>query len=232
MVVGNGMVAKCFESYKDNSEFIIFASGVSNSKISDEDAFNRELSLLRDHIRSSKRKTLVYFSTCSFYDPEEKNSPYLKHKKEIESVIIKNQPRYYIFRVSNLVGNSKNMNTILNFFVYHIKRGINFDLWVDAQRNLIDVDDMFKIVDYILTHKIFENQIINIANPKSYPVRKIIMAIEELFNTKANFISVNKGSQLSIDTSDLTPILKELNIKFDKDYLKNLLTKYHSTNEL
>jgi len=32
MVIGNGMVAKRFESYKTNDQFLIFASGVSNSK--------------------------------------------------------------------------------------------------------------------------------------------------------------------------------------------------------
>ena len=32
MVIGNGMVAKRFGSYKINDQFLIFASGVSNSK--------------------------------------------------------------------------------------------------------------------------------------------------------------------------------------------------------
>jgi hypothetical protein len=47
MVIGNGMVATKFESFKTNDEHIIFASGVSNSKSSDSSAYKRESELLQ-----------------------------------------------------------------------------------------------------------------------------------------------------------------------------------------
>ena len=150
MVIGNGMVARRFESYKTNDQFLIFASGVSNSKNINPEAYARELLLLQTTIKQNPEKILVYFSTCSVYDPGEENSKYVVHKKQIEQLIQSNQRRFCIFRVSNLVGHSGNRNTILNFYVYHILNGINFDLWTNATRNLIDIDDMYQIADDIL----------------------------------------------------------------------------------
>jgi len=228
MVIGNGMVAKKFESYKDNNKIIIFASGVSNSKSTHEEAYKREINLLRGTIEEYNKHILIYFSTCSIYDPGEKNSRYILHKKEVENIIQSECHQYYIFRVSNLAGQSRNPNTVLNFFVFHILRGINFDLWKNATRNLIDIDDMYKIVDYILKKSLYQNQIVNIANPENYTTEEIITTIETLWKTRANYISIPKGHTFSVDISLITPIMKELGIRFEKDYLINLLRKYYN----
>src|SRR4051794_11359548 len=111
MVIGNGMVAKKFESYKTNDQFLIFASGVSNSKNTNPEAYERELTLLKSAIKENQEKILVYFSTCSIYDPGEETSKYVLHKKHIEQLIQKKQKQFYVFRVSNLVGQSGNRNT-------------------------------------------------------------------------------------------------------------------------
>lgn len=227
MVIGNGMVAKKFELYKANDQFVVFASGVSNSKNINEEAYDREKQLLENVIKENKEKTLVYFSTCSIYDPGEQNSKYVVHKKKIEEFIQKNVNRFYIFRVSNIVGQSGNPNTVLNFFIYHITHGINFDLWINAVRNLIDIDDMYKIVDHVLQQKIYQKQVINIANPVSYQTVEIIKAIEDLLNVKANYISIPKGTPFSIDIAQITPITKALDLHFEKNYLPNLLHKYY-----
>jgi len=227
MVIGNGMVARRFESYKKNDQFLIFASGVSNSKNINPEAYERELTLLQSAIKENPEKILVYFSTCSVYDPGEENSKYVLHKKHIEQLIQKEQKQFYIFRVSNLVGQSGNRNTVLNFYVYHILNGINFDLWTHATRNLIDIDDMHKIADQILKKGAVQNQVINIANTENYSTGEIITAIENLWNTRANYIPIPKGHPFTIDLSETMPIMKELGIHFGKDYLTNLLRKYY-----
>ena len=227
MVIGNGMVAKRFDSYQNDTKFLIFASGVSNSKTRNADAYDREKNLLKSEIEKNQEKVLVYFSTCSFYDPEEKNSLYVLHKQEIESLIQSHCRGYHIFRVSNLVGKSNNPNTVLNFFVYHVVNQINFDLWRGAVRNLIDIDDMYKIVDYILKQRVFLNQVINIANPFSYKVGQVVTTIENLWKTQANYISIPKGSEFTIDTSVIAPIIRKLDIQFSENYLLHLLEKYY-----
>jgi nucleoside-diphosphate-sugar epimerase len=228
MVIGNGMVAKRFESYKTNDQFLIFASGVSNSKNINPAAYERELTLLQKAIKENPEKILVYFSTCSIYDPEEETSKYVLHKKQIENLIQKDQKQFYIFRVSNLVGQSGNRNTILNFYVYHILNGINFDLWTNAIRNLIDIDDMYRIVDHILKNRVDLNKVINIANEENYTTAEIITLIEAFLDTRANYIPITKGNAFIIDTSATKAIMKELGIHFEKNYLTNLLRKYYN----
>jgi nucleoside-diphosphate-sugar epimerase len=225
MVIGNGMIAKRFETYKDNNQFVIFASGVSNSKSTNDDDYNRETELLQTTITNNKEKTFIYFSTCNIYDPSENKSMYVLHKKKIEKYIINNQSSYYIFRVSNAVGKSKNRNTILNFFVYHILNKINFDLWYNATRNLIDMDDIYQIVHFIILGNLFTNQVINIANPSNYKVKDIVAAIENFWKIKANYSKIKKGCSFEIDISLIEPIIQKIPIHFGEDYLCRLLQK-------
>ena len=61
MVIGNGMVAKRFESYKTNDQFLIFASGVSNSKNINPAAYERELILLQKCNQRKPGKNICLF---------------------------------------------------------------------------------------------------------------------------------------------------------------------------
>jgi nucleoside-diphosphate-sugar epimerase len=228
MVIGKGMVAKRFEAYERDDQFLIFASGVSNSKNINQAAYERELTLLQKAIKENPEKILVYFSTCSIYDPEEEHSKYVLHKKQIEHLIQTDHEKFYVFRVSNLVGHSANRNTILNFYVYHILNGINFDLWTHATRNLIDIDDMYRIVDHLLKKGAGQNDIINIANEESYGTGQIITAIENFLDTRANYIPIAKGNAFTIDTSATKNVIKELGILFETNYLTSLLRKYYN----
>jgi nucleoside-diphosphate-sugar epimerase len=228
MVIGNGLVARRFEFYNSEDHFLVFASGVSNSKTKNPEAYHREIKLLKDSVQEHNTKSLIYFSTCSIYDPQEKNSAYVQHKLLIEDFIRNHVKQYRIFRVSNLVGISSNPNTVLNFFFNHIKNGVNFDLWENACRNIIDIDDAYLIIDHILKQKLFPNQVIDIANSVNYPVKKIIKMIENFLNIKSNFIEIDRGTCFEIDTSPIQHIIQNLGIQFGPEYLGNLLNKYNS----
>lgn len=227
MVIGNGMVAQRFRDYTTGNRFVIFASGVSNSKTNDTAAYLREKELLQQTIDQYPNATLVYFSTCSVYDPDAQQTRYVQHKLQMEQLIRDNQASYYLFRVPNLAGRSDNPNTVLNFFVYHIQHKINFDLWVNSTRNLIDIDDMYTIADSILQQGIYPNQAINIANPVNYPVSEIVSAIEQHLGIMANAIPIQKGSHFGIDISLISHLVKDWTSRFTTDYLSNLLRKYY-----
>lgn len=227
MVIGNGMVAKRFSGYTGDTDTIIFASGVSNSKTKDEEAYQRETRLLEDTIKNNPDKLLVYFSTCSINDSEEKETKYVKHKLAIEELIRRQVKHFIIFRVSNLVGFSGNPNTILNFFIHHISHKINFDLWINATRNLLDIDDMYLIADHILRNGLFRNEIVNIASPFNYRAEEIVTAIEKHYQLKASYTVINKGNAFNIDTSVIAPVIAKLPVRFETDYLTNLLEKYY-----
>ena len=220
------MVGKRFHSYSEEDQFLIFASGVSNSKTTNQEVYEREIKLLRQAVREHVDRSIIYFSTCSIYDPDEKNSEYVRHEQNIEEFIQANARQYNIFRVSNLAGNSSNPNTVLNFFYYHIKNDINFNLWIRACRNLIDIDDAYLIIDHILKNQLFPNQIVNIANPVNHPVKEIVAAIESFLNIKSNYIEIIKGNCFEIEISPMKQVADDLEIKFNPDYLDGLLRKY------
>jgi nucleoside-diphosphate-sugar epimerase len=227
MVIGNGLVAKRFELYSGDNDFLVFASGVSNSKTKNSEAYNREMKLLKDSVQKYNTQSLIYFSTCSIYDPQEKGSAYVQHKLQIEDFIQTRAKQYHIFRISNLAGISSNPNTLLNFFFSHVKNGVNFDVWTNACRNIIDVDHAYLIIDHILKNNLFPNQVINIANPVNHPVKKIITGIEIFLNIKSNYIEIDKGTCFDIDTSPIQHIIQKLGIRFDPGYLRDLLHKYY-----
>jgi len=229
MIIGNGFVAGRFSSYNAEDGFLIFASGVSNSKTSQIASFEREKALLSDSLKKNRNKIFVYFSTCSVYDPGEKNSAYVRHKLDLEETIKTHADSFYIFRVSNLVGHAKNPNTVLNFFFYHILNGINFDLWTRACRNIIDIDDVFSIIDHVLKKGLLLNQVVNIANPESYPVKEIVTTVENFLDKKSNYIEIKKGGCYQADIHLIKPVMERLQVNFSGNYLGTLLKKYYTS---
>jgi UDP-2-acetamido-2,6-beta-L-arabino-hexul-4-ose reductase len=204
MVIGNGMIAKEFSSYRSDDDHIIFASGVSDSTHSTALSFEREKLLLLDTIRNNPGKKLVYFSTCSIYDPSMKNAAYVRHKISMEELIKEEHAPYTIFRLSNPVGRTGNTNTVFNFFISNIHSGHHFEVWKNASRNIIDIDDMYA----------------------NYPVPYIIDTIEAHFHKKGKYTMLDKGDGPHIDISAIAPLIKKFNINFDGAYLPGLLQKY------
>jgi len=232
MVVGNGLIAKTFQDYKTKNDFLIFASGVSDSKSGNKNDFDREHNLLLKSIHENPGKKVIYFSTSSIFDTDLKETPYAKHKLNLENLIKQNVSRYNIFRLSNLAGFSNNPNTILNFFYFHIVQGSHFDLWKNSERNIIDVEDAYRVINYALENDLFKNEIVNIANTNNYPVNYIVNAIEAFVNKQAIFTEKEKGAKISIDISRVKPLLELLKIEFEQNYLSRLLVKYYPKHDL
>lgn len=227
MVIGNGLVAKAFEAYKNDDRYLVFASGVSNSANTDLQAFEREKKLLASTLLDNSKKRFIYFSSCSLYDESLKESLYVKHKLEMEAMIKDWHNDYHIFRVSNLAGKTDNPNTLLNFFYYHILNGSLFTVWKNATRNIIDIDDATVLSKHIIEERFFVNEITNIANPHNYKVTSIIEMIESMLAKKGNYNIVDKSSAPVIDTSAIKPLISNLNIEFNDDYLQKVLSKYY-----
>ncbi|AEW77973.1 naD-dependent epimerase/dehydratase [Aggregatibacter actinomycetemcomitans ANH9381] len=90
------MLAKAFESFhKRTYNYIIFASGVSNSNETSFENFNREKELLLEVLEQYKDKTIVYFSSCSIYDSSLTNSLYVYHKMCMERLVRENSKKLF-----------------------------------------------------------------------------------------------------------------------------------------
>jgi len=225
MIIGNGLVARAFKSYFDKDlDFIVFASGVSNSKETSPNEFNRERSLLLDAI--AKDKFLLYFSTCSLYDAELQNSPYVQHKKDME-VLVSGSKKYMIFRLPQLIGKTENKNTLSNYIYSHIVNGIKFSIWKRAQRNIIDIEDVASIVNYLVRHTGIHNSVVNVACSFSISITSLVSTFEQVTGISANYDLINSGAAYPIDTTLVSEVLPKLGINFDDDYIEKIVRKYY-----
>jgi len=228
MVVGNGMVASKFIHYSERDDVIIFASGVSNSKLAIKTEFEREKKLLCKTLLNNIGKKLIYFSTFNLYDPVEKTSPYCLHKSDMEEFISINVPNYNIFRLGHVAGASAKEYTILSFLFNSIKNASFFKLWKHASRNIIDIDDVSKICTYIIDNNLYKNEVTNICNSYNSSIIELVIILERVLSKKANYKIVEAGESPNFDNTKIRLISKELGISFDNSYVKDVIIKNYS----
>jgi nucleoside-diphosphate-sugar epimerase len=226
MIVGNGLIAKAFhENYANRDDVLIFASGVSNSSNTDPNEFFRERVLLESFL--SERKKIIYFSTCSIEDSSLENSPYISHKLEMEG-LVKAANDYLIFRLPQVAGKTENPNTLLNFLYHKIKNQELFKIYGKASRNIVDVDDIESIVNYIINENLLKNKIINIASPIHSPPIDLVHYFERILMKKAVIEFINCGTNYIIDSELSLKYADRVGIRFDKNYIFLTLSKYYA----
>lgn len=227
MVIGNGLVAKAFNTYKNDNNIVIFASGVSNSSTATAADFERETNLLEETLMQYPHQLLVYFSTCSVYDPLLAESNYVRHKKAMELHLLDKHPQTLIFRVSNLAGHTTNPHTILNYLSNHIKKETPFILWKNSERNIIDIDDAFQLCHTIIQKQDATQRIYDIANIHNYSVKAIVHELEDTLGKKGEYTIVDKESYPIIPLTGMQPYTNHLNSIFTQDYLHKVIQKYY-----
>ncbi len=227
MIVGNGMIAKAFDSYRDNDDVCLFASGVSNSRETEAAEFEREYNLLKKTIEENRQKTLIYFSTFSVNDKSLSSTPYIIHKKNIEQYIQSLDIEYYIFRVTQVVGHATNETLVKNFFnkILHEEK---ITLFNKSTRNLIDVDDICKIVNFLVSRNLYKNNISTVASPFQITPLELIMYLEDIVGKKAIYTIEDVGELYDVDISHIEPYFDEMGVSFHQSYIKDTLQKYFS----
>jgi len=229
MIIGNGMLAEAFNNYKNNNNVLILASGVSNSQEIDMSAFKREQVLLESAIDEQDDKLLVYFSTCSMYDPVAKDTLYVKHKLKMEKLIEDKSKHFLILRVSQILGKSKN-NTLVNYLYEHIKHGKHFQVWENSNRNLIALPEVIKISQELIENEKHHNKIYHIANSLYLDITNLVDIFEVVLEKKANYTMIDKGEKYQTIPSDISIITDSLGINFNQDYYYNNLKYFCQDN--
>ncbi len=226
MICGNGLIAQAFASTFDGKYgYSIFASGVSNSREVNVSSFLREKKALTNFIE--RGHCPIYFSTCSIYDPILLKSPYVQHKLEMEA-ICSYAESFLIFRLPQVVGKTDNPNTITNFLFNKIRVGSNFELWKNASRVLIDVDDVVSIVNYMIKSMSIHNKVINIAHDFPITVLRIVEIFESIMRVKANYNLIDTGCVYNFDSTAAFKVAQKIGINFDDNYSEKLLYKYYA----
>lgn len=226
MIVGNGLVASAFSEFAERDDFVIFASGVSNSQEKDPAAYQREFDLLKSHITSEA--CFVYFSTCSIADESRAHSHYIQHKKEVEEYIAENASSYVIFRLPIVVGRSSNPHTLTNFLYNSITANEPLNVYQRAIRYLIDIDDIATLLPQFLINRFAKNTVVNVAFDNGTEVTELIGMFEKVIGVEANATRLDVGTHFEIDNSIFNQFLKSIGYEFSGDYTLELIGKYYA----
>lgn len=225
MIVGNGQLAHVFKDV-NMPDTVIFASGVSDSNCIDKNEFKREKDLLVNTIRANKDKKFIYFSSCALSAKEYPKNEYYKHKAEMEEIIKLISSSYYIFRLPQLFGRLKEHKTLINFIYKSILNDIEFNLYNEAYRYVIEINDVKLLVQSYLEST--DTCItIDLANFHRYRVEDIVNIFENLLDKKANYILINKRDEYYLDLQKLHSFMDthNINILFGREYLYNRLNE-------
>jgi hypothetical protein len=152
MVIGNGDIAKALTDAGIDAGYVtFFASGVSNSRETRKEVYQREADLLNGQ---NINRHLVYFSSLSIYYSD---SVYTHHKRTMEWRVTNGFNSYTIIRLGNITWGN-NPNTIVNYFKDCHAKGITPELQ-DTYRYLITKDEFIHWVKMI---RVGEKDIMNI----------------------------------------------------------------------
>lgn len=155
MIIGNGLLAKAFSDndYPIFKDWIIFASGVSDSNETSEISFDREKALLTKTLSENIKSNIIYFSSILV---DFSNKPYYKHKLEMENIIKNSDCNHIILRVPQIVGLNGNKNNIFNYLQDNILNNQINIIYEDIERALIDIGTLVQFVVYAMERTINE----------------------------------------------------------------------------
>ena len=217
-IVGNGLLASKFLNTTFQIPVLIFASGVSNSLEENETAFNREIELLQQHLTTPK--LLIYFSS---YSVTYKQSAYVSHKLHIEKLIQQHTPKYLILRLTNVVGNAGNSNTVINYLYQKIKTNQTFELYQNAERNFLDIDDVVLTVTNLINNNV-ANSVLNLGYSHNITMPQVMATIEQYLHSKAVY-TINNAVVERVG-NNFEPIITEHSATTATAYLQQILQKY------
>ena len=188
-IIGSGFIASSFKKYTNfikKNNIIIYAAGISNSLEVQKKKLDLETSRLKKFMQYNKKK-LVYISTYSVNDNSRKNKLYVKNKIKIEKIIKSNNSEYIIIRLPEIIGESKNPNTLTNFFYNNLIKNKPFRVFKNSRRNLLDIDDAIKNCIKIIKINKHKNKIINLLNKKFYTPLQIVNNFEKILKKRGDY---------------------------------------------
>lgn len=224
IIIGSGLIASYFSKCNLNGNYIVFASGVSNSVNPKQSDFDREIKLLTE-LSCNKlylNFCLIYFSSCGVV--AEKGEYYL-HKLNMENLVKEKFDSYLILRLPQLIGQSSNPNTLINNFKLAITHDKLITIQKNAFRYFLEISDLVLVVNYFLSDKFFYNNTYNVAVPVKYSILEIVKTLELILNKKAKYKLINGGINYDLDLQQIIHLFSISNIYYNRNYLFESLVK-------
>lgn len=216
------MIAQSFKDY-DFGPVCIFASGVSDSTESDTSKYLKEYELVKRMLNESKSNLFVYFSTLSVLKCD--YTEYVKHKLFIEFYIKSVTNNFLILRLPNIVGKTKSENQLLPFLYNSLLKKEKIQVKKDTLRDLIDVEDLPKIVEFCIDKNI--NGIINTSLENKIKVIDIIDYLIKINDIKDSNVELIDGHQNIEYVNDIKNYYEDLSMKNVNLNPNKIIEKYY-----
>ena len=219
------MMARAFSAFAADAGVIIFASGVSDSTETRESAFARERDLLQRTRDEHSGALLVYFGPCSVNDADRRDTPYVQHKLEMDSLLKESPGPWMVLRLPLAIGPGHRGNTLANYLHGRIVRGEPFEVWAGSTRYPIDVEDAFRIASRLIADRSMWRKTINIAL-RAFPVLAFVRILEDIAGRKAAYTLVQRGRHYELQCPEVARLAGELRLDLGEGYLDRVLRKY------
>lgn len=230
MLLGDGLLARAFAPFFEGDEtIVVFASGVSDSQCTTASEFEREAQLLRASIsKYASAEAFLYFSTCSIFDPCSRDSPYVEHKLRMEEVASLHGS-HIVLRLPVIVGSTGNRKSLVRFLADRILAEEPIEVWKNAGRYLIDVDDVVGICLDLVNTEMARNERVNVAGPNDIPLPELVETLARVIGKRPICAHVARGARYSFDTSRIGASVSRLNVRFDDGYVERTLRKHYGS---
>jgi len=219
MIIGNGLVATEMKKI-DIDSILFFCSGVSDSTVTSQKLFQREIDLF-DVTKNFEYDKIIYFGSL----PNLSNKIFLEHKGNVENKIKALNKKYIIVRSPNLIGNTGHHNNLIPYWVNCVKKSLPVNIY-ETFRSILDVSDLRRIVEYLLLDG-FNGEIdinyIELIRPESllYMISKILKMTPKI----SKYVRVSDKFIINRNNDYVTHLLRELSIG-EVGYTKKVLEKY------
>ena len=179
MIIGNGFLAKLLAPL-DDTNLLIFVSGVSDPACISSIEFAREEDLLFFWLDKAPGRIFIYFGTTTPSD-----SLYAKHKRRMEDLVQKYAASWIIFRIGPVKRQDGLGNTFHDFARRRILNDQEFILYTGEVRPLLEAKDLYEFVTHWLKGPSI-NCCISFDGPW-IPVEQIVSDLEIELNKKAKY---------------------------------------------
>ena len=182
----------------------------------------------KNFTKKNYKNKIMYISTADVSNNLKNRTKYVKNKIKIEKIIKKNFNHFIILRIPQLIGKSSNKNTLINFFYNKIKEKKKIIVFKNVKRNILDIDDVIKMIQVIIMNKKVNKKIITLSNKNFIKPIEIIKILEKRLKKNANYILIKtKKQNWKLNFNQNIVYFKNAKINFSKDYLVKAVKKYY-----
>jgi nucleoside-diphosphate-sugar epimerase len=237
-IIGYGFLARNLAGIASRHPgAVVLAAGVSWASGTSTDQFDRESTLVRETAARCRADgtRLLFFSTAStgMYglgkegredEPVRPSTPYGRHKYGLELALRDSGVDFLALRLSHLVGPHQPAHQLLPALISQIRSG-TVQVHRGAYRDLIDVADVVRIVDGLLSHGV-SRDVVNVASGRPVAVTDIVDQVERRLGVTAVRHYVDAPANHLVSTAKLRRLLPAIGPDdFPPDYHRPVLDR-------